>query len=142
MYSTSPSSKLPCNIKPAITPPPPPWPIKYYEALKLNYYIPANHKVELDCFPPIKTIVKLLFILNFQTWYITWQTSSGKMGFKMHISPSCLALRLIATPRTKQFHLHGFGFEQLPSYYNNNNNNDYSCAIWNINFINGSLLQC
>ncbi len=113
MYSTSPSSKLPCSIKPTITPPPP-WPIKYCETLKLSYYILANHKVELDFFPPIKTIVKLLFILNFQTWYITWQTSSGKMGFKVQINPSCSALRLIATPRTKQFHLHRFGLSNFP----------------------------
>lgn len=112
MYSTSPSSKLPCNVKPVITPTP--WPISYCETLKFGYYIPTNHEMELDFSPPITTIVKLLFILSFQTWFITWQTSSEQMGFKMHISPPCSTLRLIATPRTKNSTSMGLGSNNFP----------------------------
>jgi hypothetical protein len=48
------------------------------------------------------------------------------MGFK---KPTMFISKVDSHTKDKKFHLHGFGFEQLPSYYNNNNNNVYKCAI-------------
>jgi hypothetical protein len=85
------------------------WHANYCETLEFNCHTPTNHEVELDFSPPTTTIVKLLPILSFQTWFVAQQTSSGQMGFKVHTWQLGSTLKLTSTPRTKNSTSMGLG---------------------------------
>lgn len=90
------------------------WHVNYCETLEFNCHTPTNREVELDFFPPTTTIVKLLFILSFQTWFVTQQTSSGQMGFKVHTWQLGSSLKLTSTPRTRNSTSMGLGPNNFP----------------------------
>jgi len=90
------------------------WHASYCATPKINCHTPSNHEVELDFSPPTTTIIKLLFILSFQTWFVAQQTSSGQMGFKVHTWQLGSILRLTSTPRTRNSTSMGLGPNNFP----------------------------